>query len=86
MAVPDFPDVTLACVDPALLLCWEEKVKQGLEFYILLKHRSEIITTILQTSSINSLVAKTIVNATVPQAEETKKHKKPRNKKTHPAG
>ena len=26
MASKPIPDVTLACVDPALLQCWEEKV------------------------------------------------------------
>ena len=66
MAAPNFPNATLAWADPALFLCCEEKVKQGLECSILLKHKRGIITTILQTSSTNSLAAKTKVKATVP--------------------
>ena len=81
MAAPDFPNVPLASADPALLLCWEEKVRQGLECSILFKHRRGKITTTLQTSCSNSLAAKTNVKVTVPQAEKTKKKKKPMNTK-----
>ena len=41
-------DVTLASADPSLLLCWEEKARQGLECSTLLKHRRGEVITILK--------------------------------------
>ena len=66
MAAPDFPDVTLAHADPALLLCWEEKVRQGVECTLLLKHsRGKVITIIKCRKSLKS-----------DQAEKKKKTRK----------
>ena len=46
MFVPNISDVTLAPVDPALLLCWEETVRQGLDCSLLRKHsKGKVITT-----------------------------------------
>ena len=39
MAGKDIPDVTLATVDPELLLCVKEKVKHGAECSLLMKDR-----------------------------------------------
>ena len=58
MASKPNPDVTLACVDPALLQCWEEKVRQGTECTLLLKHRKGKITTILTSTSTRILEPK----------------------------
>ena len=58
MASKTIPDVTLACADPALLQCWEEKVRQGAECSLLLKHRKGKITTILKSTSTRVLEPK----------------------------
>ena len=43
----DIRDVTLASADPTLLSCWEEKVKQGVECSLVLKHsKGKIVTTL----------------------------------------
>ena len=43
----DILDVTLASADPTLLSCWEEKVKQGVECSLVLKHsKGKIVTTL----------------------------------------
>ena len=47
----DSSDVTLASVDPTLLSCWEEKVKQGADCSLHLQHKKGVITTILKCSS-----------------------------------
>ena len=40
-------DVTLACVDPALVSCWDRMVKQGKECSLLLKHsKGKVIATL----------------------------------------
>jgi hypothetical protein len=67
MTDTNIPDVTLASVDPALLSCWEEKVKQGVECSLLLKHSKGKIITILKTE------VKALVPLKSPQAEKTKK-------------
>ena len=47
MAAADSLDVTLVHVDSSILSCWEEKVKQGLDCSLLLKHsKGKIITTL----------------------------------------
>ena len=52
MSVPDKSDVTLAPVDPALLLPWEEKVRQGMDCSLLLKHSIGKIFSTLTTSNV----------------------------------
>ena len=51
MPPQDSTDVTFASADPALLACWEEKVKQGASCSLLLEHKNGIITTTLKCSS-----------------------------------
>ena len=41
----DIRDDTLASADPTLLSCWEEKVKQGIECSLVLKHSKGKIVT-----------------------------------------
>ena len=42
------PDVTLAYADPSLLQCWKEKVMQGVECSLMLKHGKGRTTTTLK--------------------------------------
>ena len=81
MAAANSMDVTLVLVDTSILSCWEEKVKQGLDCSLLLKHsKGKVITTLkcsvgLQTSKAGSV--RHLAPST--QAEEkgrTKKKKK----------
>ena len=76
MAVSDFSDVTLVSADPALLLCWEEQVRQGLECSLLLKHSRGKISTILTTSKSVSPEPK----APRPSHSHAEKKKKSKNK------
>ena len=47
MAAANSLDVTLVPVDTSILSCWEEKVKQGIECSLLLKHsKGKVITTL----------------------------------------
>ena len=81
MSVPDFPDVTLASADPDILQCWEEKVRQGAECLLLLKHSRGKVTTILKCSKTRRPEAK--AHSTVPaQAEKWMKKKNREGKKT----
>ena len=51
MADKMFHDVTLAFADISLLQCWEEKVRQGAECSLILKHNKGRTITILKSSS-----------------------------------
>ena len=51
MADKTFHDVTLAFADISLLQCWEEKVRQGAECSLILKHSKGRTITILKSSS-----------------------------------
>ena len=67
----DFIGVTLAHVDPALLSCWEEMVKQGAECSLLLKHnKGKVIATLQCTTS----------SVTSPSSSSAKKKKSKGNK------
>ena len=44
-------DVTLACVDPALVSCWDRMVKQGNECSLLLKHSKGKVTVTMQCTT-----------------------------------
>ena len=84
MASKPIPDVTLACVDPALLQCWEEKVRQGAECTLLLKHRKGKITTILTSTSTRIFeprVSPSTDKEYFNQAEKKKTVRKKRNSK-----
>jgi hypothetical protein len=74
----DSSDVTLACADATLLSCWEEKVRQGAECSLLLKHSKGRIFTILKTSEARIPEAKAPAPASTSPAE--KKKTKKRNK------
>ena len=86
MEAPDFPDVPLAPVDASLLSCWEEKVRQGVDCSLLLKHRKGKVITILKCSAValNNPAARNsspLTSSPVPpHAEEKKRKKKKRNK------
>jgi hypothetical protein len=73
----DSSDVTLAFADATLLSCWEEKVRQGAECSLLLKHSKGKLFTILKTSEARSPEAKAPAPASTSPA---KKKKKKRNK------
>ena len=81
MADKNFSDVTLAYADPNLLLCWEEKVKQGAECNLLLKHSKGQIKTILRTRSAKILYPKVLPSAALLFTPEEKKKKEQGNKK-----
>ena len=48
MAAADFLNGTLVLVDPSILSCWEEKVKQGLDCSLMLKHSKGVVNTIFK--------------------------------------
>ena len=72
----NFLNVTLTSADPALLLCWEKRVKQGVECFLLLKHRRVKIPTILQCNTLKSSEAKTKTTTITPPAEVKKPKKR----------
>ena len=84
MVAPNITDVTLASADPALLICWEEQVKQGKECPLILKYQGGKITTTLQVSKRHKAVApkKTPVPPSNSQAEKINKDVKGNKKKT----
>ena len=82
MAGANFLDHNLVSVDPSILSCWEEKVKEGFDCTLLLKHSKGKVTTILKCSK---LVASSDARNSVPQpavsptqAEVAKRKKKRR--------
>jgi len=83
MAGANFLDHNLVSVDPSILSCWEEKVKEGFDCTLLLKHSKGKVTTILKCSK---LVASSDARASVPQLAvsptqvEVAKRKKKRRK------
>ena len=81
MAATDIPDVTLASADPAILLCWEEQVKKGVDCSILIKHSRGKITTILTSSKNRNVEAKVPGVAHSPSEKILKKKNKGGKKK-----
>ena len=73
MSRPVIPDVTLASADPAILQCWEEKVRQGAKCSLLLKHSNGKIETILKSTSMS---AKPKVQSYAPPASSPVERKK----------
>ena len=73
MSRPVIPDVTLASADPAILQCWEEKVRQGAKCSLLLKHSNGKIETILKSTSMS---AKPKVQSYAPPASSPVEKKK----------
>ena len=69
--------VTLALVDPSILSCWEEMVKQGKECSLILKHNKGKVTVKLQsTNKVSSLP-----QASLSASPAVKKRKKTSKKK-----
>ena len=79
MVAPNIPDVTLTSADPALLLCWEEQVKQGKDCFLVLKYQGGKITTTLQVSKWHEPVTPKLKQ--MPQASSQAEKKAKRNKK-----
>ena len=79
MCGQDSTDVTLVYADPALLLCWEEKVKQGVECSLHLKYSKGKFTSTLQCSSTKDIPE--LGPSSTSQAEKIKKKKKGSKKK-----
>ena len=80
MAAANSMDVTLVPVDTSILSCWEEKVKQGIECSLLLKHsKGKVITTLKCSSDLKPPKAGGVSNLTPStQAEEKGRVKKKR--------
>ena len=77
-------DITLASADPALLLCWEGKVKQGEECSLVLQFKGGKVVTTLTCKSTKKLEAKkSSPELLLPTPVESKKRKsrKPNMKK-----
>ena len=87
MAAANFSDVPLVLVDASLLSCWEEKVKQGVDCSLFLKHSKGKVSTILKCSQVvlkspearNSSPLSS--SPTLPHAERKKKKRNTRGKK-----
>ena len=79
MVAPNIPDVTLTSADPALLLCWEEQVKQGKDCFLVLKYQGGKITTTLQVSKCHEPVTPQLKQ--MPQASSQAEKEANRNKK-----
>ena len=83
MTGANFLDHNLVSVDPSILSYWEEKVKEGFDCTLLLKHSKGKVTTILKCSK---LVASSDARNSVPQPAvsptqvEVVKRKKKRRK------
>ena len=83
MAAANSMDVTLVPVDTSILSCWEEKVKQGIECSLLLKHsKGKVITTLKCSSDLKPPKAGGVSNLTPStQAEEKGRMKMKTNSK-----
>ena len=64
MAGANFPNDNLVSVDPSILSCWGEKVKEGFDCILMLKHSKGKVTTVLKCSK---LVASPDARKSVPQ-------------------
>jgi hypothetical protein len=81
MPVKDIPNVTLASVDPEILLCWGNMVRQGSDCSLLLKHSKGKITTILKSTG-SRILKKKDPSPTPPiSTPAEKKRKKKRGNK-----
>ena len=69
----DITDVTLACVDPALVSCWDRMVKQGKECSLLLKHSKGKVVATLQCTKSNTPSAQ---SSSTPLSSSAKRKKK----------
>ena len=79
MAAADFQDDTLVSVDPLVLSCWEEKVKQGIDCSLTLTHSKGKVTTIFKLVTPDA--RQSLPVASLPQAEVEKKQQRRRKKR-----
>ena len=79
MAAADFQDDALASVDPLILSCWEDKVKQGIDCSLTLTHSKGRVTTILKLVTPDA--RQSLPVASIPQAEVEKKQQRRRKKR-----
>ena len=88
MAAADSPNVTLVSVDPLLLSCWEEKVKQGIDCSLTLKHSRGKVTTILEcnTMLVTPEAKKSISQPVAPNLSEKGKKRKKKKKRRSKGG
>ena len=84
MAAANFLNEALVSVDPSILSCWEEKVKQGLDCTLMLKHSKGKVTTILKCNGVvrspDARKPSPQPVASSPQTAEEKKRKKKKKK------
>ena len=86
MAAADSMDVTLVPVDTSILSCWEEKVKQGIECSLLLKHsKGKVITTLKCSLDLQPPKARDVSSLT-PSIQAEKKGRMKKKKKTNNKG
>ena len=86
MAAADSMDVTLVPVDTSILSCWEEKVKQGIECSLLLKHsKGKVITTLKCSLDLRPPKARDVSSLT-PSTQAEKKGRVKKKKKTNNKG
>ena len=78
MAAADSLNVTLVSVDPLILSCWEEKVKQGIDCSLTLKHSKGKVTTTLECNMmlVTPEAKKSIPQPAAPNPGEIGKKKK----------
>ena len=74
-------DVTLACVDPALVSSWDKLVKQGKECSLLLKHSKGKVIATLQCTTQSTPSALFSSTSLSPSAKRKKRKKKKGSKK-----
>ena len=71
----DSIDVTLACVDPVLVSCWDRLVKQGKECSLLLKHSNGKVIATLQCTAPTTTSALSSSTSLSSSAKRKKKKK-----------
>ena len=69
-------DVTLACVDPVLVSCWDRMVKQGKECSLLLKHSNGKVFATLQCTTPTTTSTPTNSSTSLSSSAKRKKKKK----------
>ena len=69
-------DVTLACVDPVLVSCWDRMVKQGKECSLLLKHSNGKVFATLQCTTPTTTSTLSSSTSLSSSAKRKKKKKK----------
>ena len=76
MIAPNITYVTLASADPALILCWDEQVKQGKDCSLILKYHGGKITTTLVAHKLKPVPISSSQAEKIDQKFKRKKKKK----------